>query len=409
MYASTAQGRHQGLHPGDFQIAIICALVVERDAVEATMVLDRRQFRKARGDRNQYTLGTICGKQAVLVCLENMGPLSALECARDMELTFQNIAFALIVGCAGGVPYVPDGMGWKESDIHLGDVIISTQVIQYDQGSCLENELKRRTDVEDVLRKAPRAVRNFVNLLKTGQSDLFEPIQSKTAVPLDLLSPYQNKLRTTAYSPPSKKTDLVYAQDYRHKHHDPSVCDVCAACTHWSHPVCEEALHTHCRDLGCTPAFNRGGRSGSDNTNAGMSLSAQLERPTKIHVGRIASGSAVMKSAHSRDRIVRQDGVIGFEMEGAGVSEVFGTIVIKGVVDYADSHKNKDWRLYPMARAALCAAAIIEAIQLEDPPHQQMRKWNENRISHARSLHRVSSFVCIPNYSRSIVYHAGLW
>jgi hypothetical protein len=43
--------------------------------------------------------------------------------------------------------------------------------------------------------------------------------------------------------------------------------------------------------------------------------------------------------------------------------------VVKGVVDYADSHKNKQWRGYPAARAALCAAAMIEEIELPDRPH----------------------------------------
>ena len=71
-----------------------------------------------------------------------------------------------------------------------------------------------------------------------------------------------------------------------------------------------------------------------------------------------------MKSGHQRDFLVEGERVIGFEMEGAGAWETFGTIVVKGVMDYADSHKNKQWRGYPMARAALCAAAMIEEIEL---------------------------------------------
>jgi nucleoside phosphorylase len=92
-------------------------------------------------------------------------------------------------------------------------------------------------------------------------------------------------------------------------------------------------------------------------------------RETKIHFGRYVSGNAVMKSGHRWDLLIRDEGVIGFEMEGAGAWEVFGTIVVKGVVDYADSHKNKKWRGYLAARAALCAAAMTEGIELPDRPH----------------------------------------
>jgi hypothetical protein len=40
-------------------------------------------------------------------------------------------------------------------------------------------------------------------------------------------------------------------------------------------------------------------------------------------------------------------------------------------VDYADSHKNKIWRAYPAARAALCAKALIEEIELADIPQSR--------------------------------------
>jgi hypothetical protein len=47
-------------------------------------------------------------------------------------------------------------------------------------------------------------------------------------------------------------------------------------------------------------------------------------------------------------------------MEGSGIWGTFPTMVMKGVVDYTDSHKNKKWREYPAARAALCTKAIIQ-------------------------------------------------
>jgi hypothetical protein len=66
-----------------------------------------------------------------------------------------------------------------------------------------------------------------------------------------------------------------------------------------------------------------------------------------------------MKSGQHRDEIAKTEGVIGFEMESAGIWEVMPTIVVKAVADYADSHKSKDWQPYSAAVAAACAKAIL--------------------------------------------------
>ncbi|KAK1078619.1 hypothetical protein LTR48_008398, partial [Friedmanniomyces endolithicus] len=145
--------------------------------------------------------------------------------------------------------------------------------------------------------------------------------------------------------------DHVYALGYRHKHQKSGTCETCDKCTEWQHEVCVIARDASCEDLGCEPCLTH------------------RARDTKLHFGRYASANAVLKSGHRRDLLIKQKRVIGFEMEGAGAWEVLPTIVIKGVVDYADSHKNKKWRGYPAARAALCAAAIIEEIELPDRPH----------------------------------------
>lgn len=71
-----------------------------------------------------------------------------------------------------------------------------------------------------------------------------------------------------------------------------------------------------------------------------------------------------MKSAGRRDALIQTEDCIGFEMEGASTWELYGTIVVKGVVDYADSHKNKRWRLYPAVRAALRAEALVQEVEL---------------------------------------------
>lgn len=75
-----------------------------------------------------------------------------------------------------------------------------------------------------------------------------------------------------------------------------------------------------------------------------------------------------MKSGQDRDEIAAREGVIAFEMEGAGVWDNFPCVVIKGVCDYADSHKNKDWQKYAAATAAACMKAFLEQWIVADEP-----------------------------------------
>jgi hypothetical protein len=51
-----------------------------------------------------------------------------------------------------------------------------------------------------------------------------------------------------------------------------------------------------------------------------------------IHVGAVASGDSVIKSVAHRNRIAKQENVIAFEMEEAGVWDEVPCVVMKGVV-----------------------------------------------------------------------------
>jgi nucleoside phosphorylase len=66
-----------------------------------------------------------------------------------------------------------------------------------------------------------------------------------------------------------------------------------------------------------------------------------------------------MKDGRTRDRIAQQEEVICFEMEAAGLMDSFPCLVIRGVCDYADSHKNKRWQPYAAATAAAYAREFL--------------------------------------------------
>ncbi|TKA40787.1 hypothetical protein B0A54_08057 [Friedmanniomyces endolithicus] len=360
-----------------FRIAVICALPEERDTVEALMTSyyqnEGRRYGKARGDDNAYTTGVLGGKPIVLVAPRDMGTTNTRDLARGLSISFTNISYALVVGVAGGAPFVLDGMDWKYSDIHLGDVIISTHVLEYDFGRQYEGYFRRRAEVEHALPRATAEVANFVRKFIGGRSQDFRRILVKTN--FDLGS--HGRLNHSEYHQhPGPNKDRVYGQGYRHKHQDRpdrDACATCEACTAWYDKACARSSIATCEELGCQP------------------IRINAVRPTMIHFGTYASGNAVMRSGHCRDLMVRDDGVIGFEMEGAGAWEVFGTIVIKGVVDYADSHKNKLWQGYAAARAALCATALIEEIELADSPYAEKKSSQINTESNSKTAAPITT------------------
>ncbi|EWG55786.1 hypothetical protein FVEG_17593 [Fusarium verticillioides 7600] len=89
----------------------------------------------------------------------------------------------------------------------------------------------------------------------------------------------------------------------------------------------------------------------------------QHTRPV-IHYGRVASGNQVIKDALTRDKLSKEITNICFEMEAAGVMDTFPCLVIRGICDYSDSHKNKGWQEY----AALVAAAYAKELLISMPP-----------------------------------------
>ncbi|KAF4549286.1 Hypothetical protein D9617_22g066310 [Elsinoe fawcettii] len=81
----------------------------------------------------------------------------------------------------------------------------------------------------------------------------------------------------------------------------------------------------------------------------------------RIHFGTMGSGNTVMKSGIDRDNAARDHGFIAMEMEGAGAWDSFPScLIVKGVCDYADSHKQKGWQQYAAAVAAAGIKALLQ-------------------------------------------------
>ena len=88
-----------------------------------------------------------------------------------------------------------------------------------------------------------------------------------------------------------------------------------------------------------------------------------------IHYGLIGSANQVMRHGITREKLRQERGIICFEMEAAGLMDNFPCLVIRGICDYSDTHKDESWQPYAAATAAAYAKELLEVI-----PHVQVTK-----------------------------------
>ncbi|KAI1272145.1 purine and uridine phosphorylase [Xylaria sp. FL0933] len=303
----------------DFGVAVICALPLEADAVLALFDRDwddnDRPYYKSPRDSNSYDTGAIGRHNIVLVHMPGPGKVSAAKVASDCRASFPKIKLAILVGICGAVPFDTKG-----NEILLGDVIISDSVVQYDFGRQYPGHFSRKNTLVDSLPRPGLEIRSLLAKLQSYKSA--EKLRSGIAKYLDVL--LSHPILGGQY--PGVEHDKLFDANYHHTAEGES---------------CE---------AGCI--------------NGPLVIRKRLEGATppkpNAHIGPIASGDTVMKSSQDRDLIAQKEGALAFEMESAGIWETFPSVVIKGVCDYADSHKTKVWQRYAAATAAACLKAFLE-------------------------------------------------
>ncbi|KAG9249446.1 uncharacterized protein F5Z01DRAFT_746111 [Emericellopsis atlantica] len=295
----------------DFHVAVLCALPLEADAVEA--VFDQHwddgglSFNKTPGDPNLYSTGVIGRHNVVLAHMPGIGVANAASVASACKTSYPNIRLGLVVGICGIVP------GDGSDERVLGDIVISDGVVQYDFGRHIDGHFMRKNTLLESLGRPLSEIRSILAKFRgiRGRAQLAKRTSS-----------YLSDIRATPQlgaTYPGKALDRLFEPDFKHMD---------------EHKICD--------DLGCSgiPVPRK-------------RLLPELDEPApSIHFGLIASGSTVMKSGRDRDRIAKEEDVVVFEMEGAGAWDSFPCVVIKGACDYADSHKNKVWQRYAAAAAA---------------------------------------------------------
>ena len=69
-----------------------------------------------------------------------------------------------------------------------------------------------------------------------------------------------------------------------------------------------------------------------------------------------------MKHGQSRDKLARDLDILCFEMEAAGLMDNLPCLVIRGICDYSDSHKSKEWQDYAAGTAAAYGKELLSVV-----------------------------------------------
>jgi len=342
----------------DFKVAIICALPVEAEYVESAFDKcwddEGKRYGKAAGDKNSYTTGVIGEHNVVLVHMPNMGSVSASAVAANVASSFPSIQLGLVVGICGVVPIHPK----TKQDIMLGDVVISTAVVQYDFGRQYPRGFKRKKAIEDSLGRANREIRAVAAKLDTHQNQRRLKKQLRHH-----LSQLQSQVPGAKY--PGAAQDHLYEASYLHSHRQGTgSCEKCQDTL--------GACSSTCDELGCEKdklVLRKLPKSAES-----LSMDAEENHEPSVYLGRFGSGNSVMKSSTHRDQIAKDDNITAFEMEGAGVWDELPTVMIKGACDYADSHKSKEWQRFAAATAAACMKAFLKEWVTSDQTSQDLQQ-----------------------------------
>ncbi|KAL2835801.1 nucleoside phosphorylase domain-containing protein [Aspergillus pseudoustus] len=292
----------------DYNVGWISALPIELAAARAMLDEIHQPLLAREFDDNTYVLGRIGFHNVVITCLPYgvYGPVTAAAVATRMRSTFQSIRLGLMVGIGGGVP--------SQGDIRQGDVVVSKPSTQ--SGGVLQCDTE--FEQTSTLNNPPHVLLNALANLQAIHivegnciSGLVSTMLSQNPALKDSVIPTEN--------------DRLFAASYDH-------CGAKGSCKD-----CDE------RHL--------------------IVRKTREQISPQVHYGQIASVTRVLRNGTTRDEIAKRlGGTLCFEMEAAGLMDNFPCLVIRGISDYADSHKNDHWQGYAAATAAAYAKELLSVI-----------------------------------------------
>lgn len=268
-------------------------------------------------DHNSYILGRIKDHKVVMAGLPEgiYGTNAAANVAKDMLRTFKSVRTGLMVGIGGGIPS-------DVHDIRLGDIVVSQP--SGTNGGVVQHDLRKtlgagKFERVGMLNSPPKALLTPLKRLKTQHQHQLQDSEISKLLK-DMIKKYP-VMTKRGYTHQGAAADRLFQIAYDH----PPTAATCELCD----PSKE---------------VTRESRDSLDPI---------------IHYGSIASGNQLIKDAATRERLREEYGVLCCEMEAAGLMLDFPCLVIRGICNYSDSHKNESWQNYAAATAAAFAKEFL--------------------------------------------------
>ncbi|KAK7972299.1 wd40 protein [Apiospora saccharicola] len=309
----------ESIHPDEVTVAIFCALAHEVVAFRYTLDKELTCSSNVSGRQEYvYSYGRISEHNIVIARPSQMGPVNAAHCAATVSQQFANVRFALMVGVGAGIPSA-------NFDIRLGDVAVSYPgdghpgVLEYDFG---KYKVDGAFELKGALDKPPRILISAISSLEEDE------IMNKNPIKKTL-----NKILENHRFQKPDRNDILFHPTFSHVEAG-SDCSACEASA-------ERKVVTR------------------DNRDSPHPVT---------HRGLILSGGAVVKNPQDRETLCRDKSgtAICFEMEAAGIMDQIPCLVIRGICDYADNHKQNDWQYFAAAAAASYCKVVLRRVPREE-------------------------------------------
>ncbi|KAK6544659.1 hypothetical protein TWF694_001347 [Orbilia ellipsospora] len=315
----------------DYTVGWLAAILPEQNAAKVMLDEEHKQLPTDGDDDNTYILGRVGVHNVVIARPAIYGTNSAAYTAVNMVKSFRSLRFVLMVGIGGGAPGPPVPEDSLEEDIRLGDVVVGfpkgshSGVLQYDMG-----KLESQFTIRSHLNKPPKVLLTAVGVLQTQHDfEEGEMIQYLNTALQHISAKKTKKLKTCRF--PGRNKDLLFKADYHHRGNTKD----CSAC---------------------------------DSNQIEKRIDREMDDPV-VHYGLIASGNTLMKSAQKRNKLRDGEQVVCFEMEAAGLMDNFPCLVIRGICDYSDDHKNDLWQPYAALAAGAYAKDLLRVVQPKEVEH----------------------------------------